>query len=304
VDAYKLATSALWSAVPVTPEREAHGMASIATSVDGEGRAQRSERGSLWSSGSAYEPYVGQWSRLVAREFLAWLALSPGQRWLDVGCGTGALSECILRLAAAREVVGIDPSAAFVAYVREHVTNTGVRFEVGDAQELPYEEGAFDAVVSGLVLNFVPEPHKGVAEMARVARSGGTVAAYVWDYAGGMQLMRHFWDTAVALNPVARAQDEGLRSPLCHPEPLADLFRGAGVHDVDVRAIHVPTHFRDFDDYWSPFLAGKAPAPDYAMSLDEPRRAALRERIRAGLPVEADGSIRLVARAWAARGVR
>jgi len=279
-------------------------MVSIATSVDGEGGAQRSERGSLWSSGSAYEPYVGRWSRLVAREFLAWLALSPGQRWLDVGCGTGALSESIVRSAGAREVVGIDPSAAFVTHAREHVTNTGVRFEVGDAQELPFEEGAFDAVVSGLVLNFVPEPHRGVAEMARVARSGGTVAAYVWDYGNGMQLMRHFWDAAVALNPVARAQDEGLRSPLCHPAPLADLFRGAGVHDVDVRAIDVPTHFRDFDDYWSPFLAGKAPAPDYAMSLDEPRRAALRERIRAGLPVEADGSIHLVARAWAARGVR
>src|SRR3712207_571437 len=142
-----------------------------------------------------------------------------------------------------------------------------------------------------------------VAEMARVTRGGGTVAAYVWDYSGEMQLMGHFWDAAVALDPAARERDEGVRFPLCRPEPLATVFRDAGVGAVDVRAIDVPTLFRDFEDYWSPFLGGQGPAPGYAMALNEDRRAALRERIRAGLPIRPDGSIHLIARAWAVRGV-
>jgi SAM-dependent methyltransferase len=258
----------------------------------------------VWASGAAYEPYVGRWSRLVAPEFLSWLAVPPGGRWLDVGCGTGALSATILEHAAPREVVGIDPSPGYVAYAREHVPDARTRFEVGDAQALPYEEGWFDAVVSGLVLNFVPDPKRALAEMTRVTHSGGTVAAYVWDYAGEMQLMRHFWDAAVALDPAACQLDEGRRFPLCQPEPLRRLFAAAGLGEVDIRAIDVPTVFRDFEDYWSPFLGGQAPAPGYAMSLDEQRRTALRERIRAGLPMQANGSIHLVARAWAVRGTR
>src|SRR5579884_1161956 len=258
----------------------------------------------VWASGAAYEPYVGRWSRLVAREFLAWLAVPPGARWLDVGCGTGALSASILAHAAPREVVGIDPSAGYIAYAHEQVRDPRVHFEVADAQALPHGEGTFDAVVSGLVLNFVPNPNQAMAEMAWVTRAGGTIAAYVWDYAGRMELMRHFWDATVALDPAALELDEGRRFPLCQPGPLADLFRDAGLGDVDVRAIDVPTVFRDFDDYWSPFLGGQAPAPGYAMSLDEERRARLRERIRAALPFQADGSIHLLARAWAARGTR
>ena len=117
-----------------------------------------------------------------------------------------------------------------------------------------------------------------------------------------MQLMRHFWDAAVALDPEAGDLDEGRRFPICRPEALERLFAGAGLEDVAVRPIDVPTVFRDFDDYWSPFLGGQAPAPSYAMSLPEERRGALRERIRAGLPTADDGSIRLIARAWAVRG--
>lgn len=261
-------------------------------------------RTDAWDSGDAYEPYVGRWSRLVAREFLGWLAAPPGCRWLDVGCGTGALAETVLALAAPGVVVGIDPSPAYVAFARGRVTDPRARFEVGDARALQEGPATFDAVVSGLVLNFVPEPEKAVSEMARVARPGGVVAAYVWDYAEGMRMMRHFWDAAGALDPRARELDEGRRFPLCKPEPLADLFRRAGLSEVEARAIDVPTVFRDFDDYWSPFLGGQAPAPGYAMSLGEEQRAALRERIRAGLPTNQEGEHHLVARAWAVRGVR
>ena len=152
------------------------------------------------------------------------------------------------------------------------------------------------------MLNFVPQPPRAIAEMARVVRGGGTVAAYVWDYAGKMELMRYFWDAAVALDPAAADLDEGRRFPICHPAPLAELFAQAGLHTVEVRPIDVPTRFRDFDDYWSPFLGGQGPAPGYAMSLSENRRGALADRIRATLPIAEDSSINLIARAWAVRG--
>jgi SAM-dependent methyltransferase len=267
------------------------------------GTTAQSRPQDVWASGAAYEPYVGRWSRLVAREFLVWLGVPPGGRWLDVGCGTGALTEAILALASPRELKGVDASEGYVAFARERVRDARASFAAGNAQALPCETGAYDAVVSGLVVNFVPRAGAAVAEMARAARAGGTVAAYVWDYAGEMQLMRHFWDAAVALDSAALDLDEGRRFPLCKPEPLAQLFRDARLNAVEVRAIDIPTVFRDFDDFWSPFLGGQGPAPAYAMALTEERRAALRDRIRAALPIAADGSIRLVARAWAVKGI-
>ena len=256
----------------------------------------------VWAAGDAYEPYVGRWSRLVARELLAWLDPAPGGRWLDVGCGTGALSAAVLAAADPAAVVGLDPSAGFLANARARLGDPRARFLAADARHLPLARAAFDAVVSGLVLNFVPDPGAAAAEMARVARPGGRVAAYVWDYAEGMELIRHFWVAAAGLDPAAAALDEGRRFPLCAPEPLAELFAGAGLDEVAVRPIEVPTVFRDFDDYWAPFLGGQGPAPGYALALDEGARAALREAVAARLPVAADGSIPLTARAWAVAG--
>ena len=261
-------------------------------------------RKDVWATGDRYEPYVGRWSRLLARAFVDWLAVRDGKDWLDVGCGTGALTRAILEHARPQSVRGVDPSAGFLEYAKARVGGELVTFEVGDAQALPVETASVDAAVSGLVLNFVPQPGRAVAEMARAVRPGGLVAAYVWDYADRMELMRYFWDAAVALDPAATALDEGRRFPICQPEPLAALFAQAGLHDVDVRAIDVPTHFHDFDDYWSPFLGGQGPAPGYAMSLDEARRDALRDHIRSRLPFQPDGAIHLIARAWAVRGRR
>ncbi len=257
-----------------------------------------------WSSGASYEPYVGRWSRLVAREFLAWLAVPPGQRWLDVGCGTGALTQMILAVAQPVAVTGVDRSEGFIAYARATTSDARASFAVGDAQALPVESSAYDAAVSGLALNFVPNSTRAAAEMARATRPSGMVAAYVWDYSGQMQFMRFFWDAAIAVDPKARDLDEGPRFPLCHPEALERLLSAANLHDVVTRAIDIRTVFRDFDDYWSPFLGGQGSAPTYAMSLDEERRVAIRERLRASLPIAADGSISLVARAWAVRGSR
>jgi SAM-dependent methyltransferase len=200
--------------------------------------------------------------------------------------------------------MGIDRSSGYIAFAREQVRDERVQFEVGHAEALPVESATYDAVVSSLVLNFIPQPERVVAEMSRATRLEGIVAAYVWDYAGKMQLMRHFWNAAMALDPAAYDLDEGRRFPICQSNPLKQLFDNAGLQDVEVRPIDVSTDFRDFDDYWSPFLGGQGPAPSYAMSLSEERRTALRERIRASLPFALDGSIPLVARAWAVRGIR
>lgn len=263
---------------------------------------EQSQRKEVWASGDLYEPYVGRWSRRVAREFLNWLAVPERKDWLDVGCGTGALIQTIIETENPNSIIGIDPSLGYTEYAKARIASPRARFEVGDAQSLPIDTASLDAAVAGLVLNFVPQPPRAVAEMARVVRPGCIVAAYVWDYAGKMELMRYFWDTAVALDPGAKELDEGRRFPLCQPTPLAELFAQAGLSEVEVRPIDVATDFRDFDDYWSPFLGGQGPAPGYAMSLSEERRAALRERIRPELPITKDGSIHLIARAWAARG--
>lgn len=248
-----------------------------------------------WSSGDAYEPFIGRWSRLVAAAFVAWLDVPPGARWLDVGCGTGALTSTVLRSAAPSSVLGVDPAESYVAYAAAHVDDPRATFRVGDAQALPVDDGAFDAVVSGLVLNFVPDPAAAVAEIRRATR--GTFGVYVWDYgAGGIGLLREFWDAAVALDPAAAALDEAVRFPLCGEGALGAAF------GVEARGITVPTVFRDFADYWTPFLGGQGPAPAYLASLPEDGRAALRETLRERLPIQPDGTIPLTARAWAVRG--
>ena len=257
-----------------------------------------------WVNAEAYEPYVGRWSRVVAREFLDWIAVPTGSHWLDVGSGSGALTGTILQQMEPAQVTGIDQSEGFVAYAREHVQDSRVSFRVANAMELPFEDETFDAVVSGLVLNFIPRQEVALAEMARVTRRGGTIAVYVWDYGDKMEMMRVFWDAAGELDPAATEKVESLRFPICKPEPLTELFKGAGLTGVEVRAIDASTHFRDFDDYWTPFLGGQGPAPAYAISLTEERRTALRELIRSKLPISKDESIPLIARAWAIRGTK
>ncbi len=261
------------------------------------------ETNEILTAGSAYESFIGRWSKVVAREFLAWLAIPPGRRWLDVGCGTGTLSAMILESASPSEAQGVDPSEASVAYARSTIADSRARFMVGDALTLPSEMDGFDVIVSGLVLNQLPRPADGVAEMIRVAKPGGVVAAYVWDFAEGMQMLRYFWEAAIELDPAAEELDQKRQFSLCHPDRLCELFDGSGLADVRVRTIDVPAVFRDFDDYWTPFLSGRGlRAPGYVISLDEDRRARLRERLRANLPIDADGSIHLIARAWAVRG--
>jgi SAM-dependent methyltransferase len=258
--------------------------------------------GDIWAGGDAYEAYMGRWGRRVAALFLSWLDAPARWRWLDVGCGTGALTASVLTACDPAEVTGIDSSGGFISHARAHITDQRSHFAVGDARALPFPDGRFDAVVSGLVLNFLPVPSRAAAELARVVVPGGRVAAYVWDYAGGMAMLRYFWEAAAALDPAAAFLDEGRRFPLCRPEPLRELWIGAGLNDVTVEPIEAPTVFAAFDDFWVPFLGGQGPAPGYAMSLTGDARAALRDLLRDRLPTQADGSIALTARAWAVSG--
>ncbi|MGK5678361.1 class I SAM-dependent methyltransferase [Actinoplanes sp. URMC 104] len=252
----------------------------------------------VWEAGDAYEAYVGRWSRKVAAEFVGWLDVPAGRRWLDAGCGTGALTSAALRTGPAR-VVGVDPSRGFLrtAPVEAHRV-------AGDAAALPLGDASFDVVVSGLALNFVPRPGAAVAEFARVAAPGATVAAYVWDYATGMQMMRLFWDAAAEVDPAAAGRDEGRRFPICHEPALRAAWAAAGLTEVATRSIEVPTVFAGFDDFWQPFLGGQGAAPSYLATLGQHEQHAIRELLRARAPASADGTIALTAAAWAVRGRR
>ena len=190
-----------------------------------------------WDTGSVYEPYVGRWSRLIARQFLAWLGLDQGLRWMDIGCGTGALSFSILEYCNPVEVMGIDPSKGFLRHARETLLDDRVTFYPGSAEELPSAVDAFDAAVSGLVLNFLEDPEAGVREAMRVVAPGGTVAVYVWDYAEGMEMIRAFWDAAIKIDPAAADLDEGKRFGICQPDKLKALFESAGLSEVETTAL-------------------------------------------------------------------
>ena len=257
-------------------------------------------RHDAWQAGASYDSYMGRWSRRIAPRFLDWLAVSGGLDWLEVGCGTGALSAAILSQSAPRSLIAIDPSQGFVATASANVPDERAVFQVGDAQALTQETGSRDVVVSALVLNFVPDRAKALAEMKRVARPGGMVAFYVWDYpGGGMEFMRAFWTAAAALDPNARELTEDKRFPFCTPEGLTGLATAAGLSSVDCIPIEVPTVFETFEDYWHPFTLGAGPAPGYCMSLEAAARQRLKEKLEADLPRAPDGTIPMAARAWA-----
>ena len=259
----------------------------------------------MWASGEAYETYMGRWSRRIAALFVSWLDAPAGLRWLDVGCGTGALTATVLGAAGPAEIVGAEPSEGFLATARARITDARVSFQIADARAIPQPDERFDAVVSGLVLNFVPEPEKAVAEWARVAAPGGTVATYLWDYTGrGMEFLKYFWDVATELDPTVAELDEVRRFHINKPDPMRGLWEGAGLTDVTITSLETATVFADFEDYWRPFLGGQGPAPGYAMAQPEERRAHIRDLLAQRLPRNQDGSIPLVARAWAIRGTK
>jgi SAM-dependent methyltransferase len=255
-----------------------------------------------WQRGDAYERYMGRWSRLLAPRFVQALSVPVARRWLDVGCGTGALAQAIFDHCAPSAVIVADPSAGFLDAARARLPPQVVLHQAA-ADQLPLADGEVDATVSALVLNFVPDASAALREMERVTADGGLLACCVWDYAQKMDLIRLYWDAAAQLGLLAPGQDQGERFPICRPEALRNAFSGAGLRDVRVWPVEIEMRFVDFDDYWQPFLGGQGPAPAHAVSLEAAARERLRRHLAAHIPQQGDGSIVLAARAWAASGV-
>jgi SAM-dependent methyltransferase len=257
----------------------------------------------MFTASEGYERFMGRWSRLLAPQYIAFAGIRDGERILDVGTGTGSVASALAAAMPASEIVAVDPSEAFIAHAKTNTRSGRVRFEVGDAQALRHEDGAFDQTMSLLVMNFVPDPEKAIGEMRRVTRPGGTVSACVWDYDAGMQMLRFFWDEVVALDPAMEPRDER-HMKLCREGQLGALWRKAGLADVQERALTIEQRYTSFEDYWAPFLKGAGPGGAYVVSLTEERRRALaarlQERLLGGRP---DGAFTLRARAWCVRGL-
>ncbi len=247
---------------------------------------------------------MGRWSRELARAFVVWLGVPPSRHWLEVGCGTGALTSAILEMGRPGSVVATDASDQFIEHARAALPDQRVQFLTATAAKLPTRAAGYDVVASSLVLNFLPDPTAALREMRSLAAEDGLVAACVWDYAGGMEFLRRFWDAAVELDPTARQHDEGERFPICSRSALEAAFREAGFSHVGVEALEVTTRFEDFADYWTPFVGGPGPAPGYLSSLAAQKQQDLARRLAATLPRNEDGSIVLTARAWTARAAK
>lgn len=259
-------------------------------------------RGDRWEDASAYDRFMGRWSRALGREVVGALAIRPGGSWLEIGCGTGALTSAICELAAPASVVACDTAADYVAYCSERLRDPRLEVVQAGTGDFPARAGGFDAVVSSLVLNFLPRPVEALGRMRVACAPGGCVAACVWDYAEGMEFLRRFWDAAVALDPAAAPLDEGRRFPICRPEALRAAFESAGLRSVAVEPIDVATEFASFDDYWGPFVDGPGPAPTYVASLSPSARERLERHLAHALA--GPERFRLRAVAWLARGRR
>jgi SAM-dependent methyltransferase len=258
----------------------------------------------MFAASDAYDRFMGRWSRLLAPLLVEFSGVRDGDRVLDVGTGTGSLACAVAARRPKAAVTGIDPSEAFIAHARGNVESERVRFAVGEARNLRFPDASFDAVLSMLVMNFIPDHEKALAEMRRVARPRGRVTACVWDYDAGMRSLRIFWDEVVALDPRTAAKDER-HMKLSRQGQLGALWRAAGLLEVEETPLVIEQRFQSFDDYWSPFLEGVGPAGACVVSLPQDSRAELAGRLKRRLVADRpDGPFALQARAWAVTGIR
>jgi SAM-dependent methyltransferase len=250
-----------------------------------------------FQSVKAYERFMGRYSRPLAQEFARAACVVSGDRVLDVGCGTGALTSVLAELVGPDLVAASDPSEPFVEECRRRVPGADAR--VGTAEALPFGDDMFDRALAQLVFHFVDDPATGAAEMARVTRSGGKVAACVWDFTGGMTMLRAYWDAALEIDPNAPDEIDRFGG---RPGQLAAMWRDAGLREVEDGSLRVTSNYDDFDELWESLIGGVGPVGAHAASLGESEREAVRETLRRGLGSPA-GSLTLTAHAWYAVGV-
>src|SRR5688572_26437877 len=265
-------------------------------------RCRTEAEAKMFTMSEGYERFMGRWSRLLAPQYIAFAGIRDGERILDVGTGTGSVASTLAAAMPSSEIVGIDPSEAFITYAKSTARSDRVRFEVGDAQALRHKDASFDHTVSLLVMNFVPDPEKAIGEMRRVTRPGGGVSACVWDYNAGMEMLRFFWDEVVALDPAMEPKDER-HMKLSREGQLEALWRSAGLTAVQERGLTIEQRYASFGDYWAPFLKGAGPGGAYVVSLNDERRRELEGRLQKRLLGDGpDSAFNLKARAWCARG--
>jgi SAM-dependent methyltransferase len=256
------------------------------------------------SDGAAYEMWLGRWARRLAEVFLDFVEFPNAGGLLDAGCGTGALTFAMAARWPGRRVVGIDLAPPFISFACSRRAEELPVFEIGDACALPYADGQFAGAAAHLVLIFIPRPELALHELRRVTRPGGTVAAALWDFRGGLVFERMLWDVAVGIDPQARVvRDRRFTSPLALPDRLAQLFRNEALTQVEQQSLTVRTDYADFDDYWQPLLGGQGPVGTYFANLAPDLRARIREAVfDAYCSGAADGPRSLTATAWAVRG--
>lgn len=264
----------------------------------------RGQKGAeMFAGAEAYERFMGRWSRLVAPKLLDFSGLPESGEVLDAGSGTGSLAFAIAQRNGRVRVVGIDPSQNYVSYANSLNRFPGrVRFEVGDAQQLGFPDAAFEATLSLLVFNFIPDPKKALLELRRVTKPRGKISAAVWDYGAGMRMLRVFWDAAVHLDLGAEKSDER-HMPLCRAGELSFLWRQCGLENVREQPVEITAGFASFADFWDPFLLGQGPAGAYAGRLDRKQLAALRNEVKRRLGLSSENApIDLPARVWSVCG--
>jgi len=239
----------------------------------------------------------------VASQFLDWI--QPGQNlsWLDVGCGAGMLAQTVARNCAPSIVTGADPLEKSITAAKQHPDNKGIRFEVGDAQDLPFEDSTFDAVVSGLMIKFVPNKVKAIGEMKRVARPGSVIALYDWDMDSNMNTTRHFWGAVADIIPERMEDRATNRTPMTEIDSIAQIFEAASVTKVQQNTISFTTQFRDLEDYWQPITKNSQNVGRFYQTMTEDQRNDVRERLKQTLPFAKDGSISFESRAVAVKGL-
>lgn len=256
----------------------------------------------MFSTSAGFERFMGRWSRLLAPEYVAFAGITNSDRVLDVGTGTGALASTLEATVTSGEVVGIDPSEGFIGYAKQNAKSGHMRFEVGDAQALKFKDATFDQTMALLVMNFIPDHNKAINEMRRVTRPQGLVSACVWDYNAGMEMLRFFWDEVVALDLAMAPKDER-HMKLSREGQLGELWKKAGLVNVQEKPLTIEQAFKSFDDYWGPFTKGAGPGGAYVVSLTDDRRRQLEVRLRKRLLGDRpDGAFVLKARAWCVRG--